>query len=240
MQQILLLHGALGAHTDLEPLSEELKSHSFQVYSFSFSGHGGSAFSKDFGIDQFSSELENYIIENSLSRPHVFGYSMGGFVALNLSKTKPQLLSKIITLGTKFRWTTEIVEKETKILDPKTMAAKLPALAEALQKKHGANFETLLARTADMMRAIEKTNYFDNDSLSKIENQVLLGLGDKDKMVTYEETFNVYKSIRGSGMYMLPHTPHPIEAVKVELLAKIISGFVAINAELKDGLRPAL
>ncbi|MCE3258370.1 MAG: glyoxalase family protein [Bacteroidetes bacterium] len=227
MKQLLLLHGALGTHHDLEPLSAELEQNGFQVNSFSFSGHGTSAFSDDFGIDTFSSELEKYIIDNSLARPAVFGYSMGGFVALNLSKNKPQLLGKIVTLGTKFRWTMEVVEKETKILDPQVMTAKVPALAEALRKKHGDNFEPLLSKTAEMMRSMEKIDHLDATSLSKIEIPVLLGLGDKDKMVTYDETLHVFKSIPGSGMYMLPHTPHAIEAVKPELLAKIISGFVA-------------
>jgi pimeloyl-ACP methyl ester carboxylesterase len=225
MQHIIFLHGALGSHNDLEPLSEKLKSYGFQTHLFSFSGHNQKSFENSFGIEQFSEELEKYILEQNIIRTHVFGYSMGGYVALHLAKSKPQLLDKIITLGTKFKWTTEVIEKETRILNADAMMQKIPAFAGMLKDKHGQNWDNLLSKTAEMMRDIGSSDYLDHTSLTKIENAVLVGLGDKDKMVSYEETFNVFKSLPNAGMFMLPNTPHQIEAANTEILSKIISEF---------------
>jgi hypothetical protein len=50
----------------------------------------------------------------------------------------------------------------------------------------------------------------------------LIGLADKDNMVSLEETTAVYKQLKNGAMYMLPNTKHPIEIVNVGLLLKII------------------
>lgn len=229
MQNIILLHGALGSENDLNPLAEKLRSLGLNTFIFSFSGHSGKAFESMFGIEQFTNELEQFILKNKLEKPHVFGYSMGGYVALNLAGLKPLLINSIITLGTKFNWSKEVVEKETSGLNPQMMQQQLPKFATALKTKHGNSWENLITKTAEMMVDIGETKYVAHNTLVKIENNVLVGLGDRDKMVTYDETFNVYKSLPNASMYILPSTPHAIEKVNVEFLSRLIFEFIRTN-----------
>jgi pimeloyl-ACP methyl ester carboxylesterase len=158
MQTIILLHGAIGAKDQLEPLAIELKQQGYNVFTLSFSGHGQTPFQTHFGIEQFALELEQFIKENNLQQPTVFGYSMGGYVALYLAQQQPTLLGNIITLGTKFEWSPEISAKETKMLDSKTIIEKVPKFAEALQKRHGQDWELLLQKTAEMMLSLGNKN----------------------------------------------------------------------------------
>jgi esterase/lipase len=222
MKNIILLHGAIGAKDQLEPLAIELKQQGYNVFTLSFSGHGQTPFQTHFGIEQFALELEQFITVNHLQQPTVFGYSMGGYVALYLAKQQPTLLGNIITLGTKFEWSPEISAKETKMLDSKTIIEKVPKFAEALQKRHGQDWELLLQKTAEMMIALGNKNALALNDFTSIENKVLIGLADKDNMVTLEETTAVYKQLKNGAMYMLPNTKHPIETANVGLLAKII------------------
>ena len=225
MKNIILLHGAIGAKDQLEPLAIELKQNGYTVYTLSFSGHGQTPFQTHFGIEQFALELEQFIKENNLQQPTVFGYSMGGYVALYLAHQQPTLLGNIITLGTKFEWNPEISAKETKMLDSKTILEKVPKFAEALQKRHGKDWELLLQKTAEMMLSLGNKNALSLNDFTSIENKVLIGLADKDNMVTLEETTAVYKQLKNGAMYMLPNTKHPIETVNVGLLGRIIEGF---------------
>jgi esterase/lipase len=222
MQNIILLHGAIGAKDQLEPLVAELKQNGYTVYTLSFSGHGQKSFQTHFGIEQFALELEQFIKENNLDKPTVFGYSMGGYVALYLAKQQPTLLGNIITLGTKFEWSPEISAKETKMLDSKTILEKVPKFAEALQKRHGQNWKLLLQKTSEMMIALGNKNALTLNDFTSIENRVLIGLADKDNMVTLEETTAVYKQLKNGAMYMLPNTKHPVETVNVGLLGSIV------------------
>ncbi|MFN8230133.1 MAG: alpha/beta fold hydrolase [Bacteroidia bacterium] len=137
MKNIILLHGAIGAADQLIPLENELTKQNFKVFKFSFSGHGNTPFNNDFSIKQFAKELELFISENNLIQPAIFGYSMGGYVALYLVTQMPMLIGNIITLGTKFNWTEEIAKKEIQLLNPKTIIEKVPKFANALQQRHG-------------------------------------------------------------------------------------------------------
>jgi len=225
MQNIILLHGAIGAKDQLEPLGVELKQQGYNVFTLSFSGHGQAPFATNFGIEQFALELEQFIKENNLDKPTVFGYSMGGYVALYLAHRNPNILGNIITLATKFEWSPEIAQKEVKMLDSKTIMEKVPKFAEALQKRHGQDWELLLQKTAEMMLSLGNKNALTLNNFTSIENKVLIGLADKDNMVSLEETTAVYKQLKNGAMYMLPNTKHPIETVDLGLLGRIIKQF---------------
>ncbi len=226
MQTLILTHGALGFKGDLEILKIALSKEGFDVHTFSFSGHGTQNFESEFNIPQFSLELKNFITNNKIVQPSVIGYSMGGYVALNLALKNAALINKIITLGTKFNWGKETVEKETRMLVPATIIEKVPAFAKSLEAKHGNNWKELLKRTADLMQDISVNNYLNNEALKTIQTKILLGLGDNDQMVTLEETLNVYKALPNANMYMLPATKHPVESLKIAVFTTIVKEFL--------------
>ena len=94
MQAILLLHGAIGAADQLSRLKEELAD-SFSVLCLNFSGHGGSAFAdEEFSIHLFASEVITFLDKKKIDSTHIFGYSMGGYVAMYLAKNHPQKIKK--------------------------------------------------------------------------------------------------------------------------------------------------
>lgn len=225
MKDIILLHGAIGASDQLNPLAESLSVKGFSVHQFSFSGHGKMAFQERFSIEQFAVELYQFILEHNLEQPNVFGYSMGGYVALYLESQKPNLIGKIATLATKFDWTPDGAIKEAAMLNPETIQQKVPHFAEALQKRHGENWIALLNKTAEMMKALGDSPLLNDEVLNTIESPVLLGLGDKDSMVRLDETRKVFAALPTSNMYMLPNTKHPIEGVNVELLVSILANY---------------
>lgn len=225
MRPIILLHGAIGAKDQLEPLAKELSANGYQTYSLNFSGHGQTPFQDNFSIQQFADELLEFVVKTHLIRPVVFGYSMGGYVALYLASQKPGLFSEIITLGTKFEWSPEIAAKEIKMLDAKTISEKVPKFAEALQKRHGNDWQLLLQKTADMMIDLGNNNLLTPTTFSQIKNRVLIGLADADTMVSVTETDNAASKIIAAKRYTLQNTKHPIETVNVGELTKIISEF---------------
>src|SRR5262245_9692322 len=118
MQHIILLHGAIGAKDQLAPLVNELSS-DFRVHYFSFTGHGGEPMpEEDFSIELFAKQLLNYLDTSKLEQAHLFGYSMGGYVAMYFARQYPERVIRLITLATKFEWNESIAAREVKMLDP--------------------------------------------------------------------------------------------------------------------------
>ena len=75
--------------------------------------------------------------ENYIQTIDIFGYSMGGYVALWLARFYPDRVGKIFTLGTKLKWNDEEAEKEIKMLNPEKVELKVPAFAQQLAERHG-------------------------------------------------------------------------------------------------------
>jgi pimeloyl-ACP methyl ester carboxylesterase len=227
MPHIILLHGALGSKAYMQPLAEALPG-SYQVHTFNFSGHGGSPFpSAPFSISLFSEELKAYIQTQGLTQAHIFGYSMGGYVALYLAKQAPELIGSIITLATKFHWDEATAARELKMLDADTIVQKVPALATLLQERHQPNdWRELLERTKELLKGLGLSNALQLEDYASITNKTLLLLGDRDKMVSLDETVAVYKQLPNAQFGVLPNTQHAIEHVKIELLCRFILDFL--------------
>jgi pimeloyl-ACP methyl ester carboxylesterase len=223
MKTILLLHGALGAAKQLESLSDALKN-DFQVHCLEFEGHGQTPSEKPFSIDGFVDNLKDYLDEKNLRNIIVFGYSMGGYVALKLAAQNPEYFEKIITLGTKFHWTTEAAEKEVQYLNPDKIEVKLPAYAAMLDALHVADsWKTVMQKTVDMMLRLGNGEATSDELFKQIEVPCCLCLGDKDQMVSRDETMRIAELISNAEFELLEDTVHPIDRVDVARLAALIS-----------------
>jgi pimeloyl-ACP methyl ester carboxylesterase len=225
MQNLLLLHGALGAKSQLKPVSETL-SNKFKVHLMNFSGHGGNKMPENFSINGFAKDVIAYLDKNKIDTIKIFGYSMGGYVALYLAKHHPDRVDRVFTLATKFLWTPETAAKELKMLDAKKIEEKVPSFAVTLQERHLPNdWKTVLKRTAEMMKEMGKKNPMELKDFADIEQHVLIGIGDKDTMVGMEETIEVYRQLKHARLIVFPDTEHPIEKVDLDRLEAEIKNF---------------
>jgi len=225
MSDIILLHGALGSKEQLSSLGRALKKKGMKVHALNFFGHGGEPFSKEgFGIKVFSWQLQNFIRDSKLKKPNVFGYSMGGYVALRLACKFPDAMGDIFTLGTKFDWNPATAKKEAELLNTEKMEKKNPAFAESLKKLHAPNdWKELLSKTADMLRAIGKEPLLTEKEFEEIENKVTVCRGDQDSMVTLEESENAAETMPNGKFVSLAGMHHAIEKVNAEKLADVIA-----------------
>lgn len=227
MKTILLLHGALGAASVMEPLAERLYSVGFDAQLLNFSGHGGSPFAEDFGIEQFTTEVLGFLDKNGIEKVDIFGYSMGGYVALYLASLHPERVGRIVTLATKFDWTPEGAEREVRMLDPEKIEAKVPAFAAQLRERHAPNdWKELLRKTAGMMLELGQRPLLSTDVLSKIKQPTLVCLGDSDQMVSQEETKHAAAALPHGHLQILEQTPHPFEKVDTAAFASILASFL--------------
>ena len=223
MKDLLLLHGALGAASQFDELKARL-SGKFNVHTFDFYGHGKNDSDGPLSIDWFSLQLNRVVAANGLSNPCVFGYSMGGYVALNCERTNQVSFEKIVTLGTKFGWDPESSKKEAGYLNPDVIMEKIPHYGQYLESLHpGIGWRNLLIKTADMMLDLGENPILSNSDLSGIECDVKLMLGSEDRMVSVDETKEIAGRIDGCKFQSLDGVPHPIDKIETSFLEELIS-----------------
>jgi pimeloyl-ACP methyl ester carboxylesterase len=225
MQHLLLLHGAIGAKDQLAALAGKMNN--YTIHTLNFAGHGGEAMPADpFSIELFASNVLQYLHEHQLPAVNIFGYSMGGYTGMYLAKYHPASIIKLATLATKWEWSEAIAAKENRMLDAETIRQKIPAFAAQLEKRHApVNWVQLLERTKELLVSLGKNNVLQPADYPTITTPALLLLGDRDKMVTLEETLAVYKQLPNAQLGILPCTPHPIEQANVDTLSTLLSTF---------------
>jgi pimeloyl-ACP methyl ester carboxylesterase len=220
---VLLLHGALGSSAQLTPVKKLLEKSGRETFSLNFSGHGGTSFSADFSIGSFAQEIINFIRERKLSDVHIFGYSMGGYAAMFAAHMNPENIGKIITLGTKFDWTPQTAEYETKKLNAEKIEQKVPAFAEVLRERHAPNdWKLLVTKTADLMISLGDAPLLDDDILKSLQQDILICLGDADDMADPQYSRKVSEVLPRGHFKLLENTHHLIEKVNQEMLYNVI------------------
>ena len=226
MQKLLLLHGALGGAQSLQSVALELQN-DFQVHTLTFSGHGGSEIPEnDFTMARFADEVIAYLDKKNIEQISIFGYSMGGYVGLYIAKHFPEKVIKLYTLATKLNWTIETAAKDASMLNPTIIKEKVPKYALALEQLHGPNWEILMQKTAQMMLHLGENPTLKVADFEQITTPILLSVGDKDAMVSIEETVNAYRKLANAELFVMPNTIHSIEKVNANELAHQIKRFM--------------
>ncbi len=212
MNPVILLHGALGSSQLWEPLIPLINSH-WEVHTLDFSGHGGQSFNeKGFGIPVFAEEVVQYLDQKQLEKADIFGYSMGGYVGLYVAMHHKNRIGKITTMGTKFDWNPDAAEKESAFLKPEIMEQKIPDFVGVLKKRHHPNdWKSLVSNTATMINDLGQKPLLTKEDLSKIKNEVVIGWGEKDRMVSREESEMAASALPNGRVTILQNTPHPLE-----------------------------
>ena len=231
MEKLLLLHGALGSQTQLESLKNTLAA-SFEVHCLDFYGHGSATLSEEpFRIAGFAEQVNNWLEEKQFDSISIFGYSMGGYVALYLASKYPGKVKRIFTLATKFDWNEASAEKETRMLDPEKIEAKVPVFATELSERHGAHYwKNVLRKTSDMMLELGKQKALTDADLTQLEIPVLVAVGDRDPMVSLDETVQAAKQLKNGALLVVPNTVHPLEKVPLARLVFECEQFFRVKA----------
>jgi pimeloyl-ACP methyl ester carboxylesterase len=225
-RHVVLLHGALGAARQLDPLADALRS-TFRVHQLDFEGHAAAPpRDRPFRMQHFAENVIELLERGGIEAAALFGYSMGGYVSLYLAAERPELVESVATLGTKFRWDPATAAREAGRLDPNAIRAKVPRFAETLAARHtvAGGWEGVLARTADLLRNLGDHPPLTDAVIARIRQPVRVIVGDRDNTVTVDESEDVARRLPHGSLTVLPDTPHPIEQVDIGLLVSALRG----------------
>ncbi|MDX2284490.1 MAG: alpha/beta fold hydrolase [Bacteroidia bacterium] len=219
---ILLLHGALGSEAQFGPI-KALFPPDQPAHSFSFDGHGGIPAREPYAIGLFVRNTLRQLDLLEIESCNLFGYSMGGYVALQLALQHPDRVRRIVTLGTKFHWTPESAAAETRKLDPDAILAKVPRFAAMLEQRHAPlDWRQVLHSTAALMHGLGHGQALRTEDLARIPHPVRILIGELDTMVTLAESQAAAAALPQGSLETIPGLAHPIEQAAPEQLKAVV------------------
>lgn len=221
---LVLLHGALADHHQFDSLRPHLEAFPC-LEAPDFGGHGDRPLQGSFAPQTFVAELLALLDARGWSQVDLFGYSLGGYVALMLAQQAPTRVRRIHTLATKLIWTAESAERETRFLDPDKLSAKVPSFAAQLERTHTAfGWRELLGATAAMMHELAHRAPLD-EGLEQIAQPVMLAVGDRDTTAGVEDTVRTWRRLPNAFLQVIPGLPHPFEKAEPARVASSINAF---------------
>ncbi len=215
----ILLHGALGSAAQFDDFRLHIPSDK-SVFALNFPSHGGEVAHEPFTMEAFAGSVLQSMDEIHADEADLFGYSMGGYVALWLAWKFPEKVRSVTTYGTKLNWTPEVATGMNRMFDPEKIEAKVPQLAESLAKTHGLlHWKTLCQQTSAFLTDLGKGLGLPVEAYAEIKCPVKIGWGDQDNVVTESESRSVAEAIPNGSFEILPGERHLIEQVDPVQLA---------------------
>jgi pimeloyl-ACP methyl ester carboxylesterase len=226
MKNLVLIHGALGNVQEFDNICSLLSKH-FNISRYEIPHHGEKSNSSiPFQIEALTNDLDQYI--SKIGNCFIYGFSLGGYLALSVAQKGNKCIQGVITQGTKLDWSEETAQKETQGLNIELLKAKAKPFYEYLLNLHGTYLQELLNKTESFMLELGHSPTLSQESVNSIQCPVRMVRGGKDKMVSREETIRICDAIKNCYYFEVPSFIHPLGFVNAKHIARTIE--VQINS----------
>lgn len=220
-EPLLLLHGGLSNSDDLLRSIGPGLSERFRVVAFDRRGHGYTADTDaDFHYADMATETVR-VLEDVVGGPaHLVGWSDGGIVALLVALRRPELVQKLVVIGTNYHYNGTV---------PFDMDLQSP-IAQELGKAYierspdGAEHLNAVFGKSVAMFTTEPT--LTTTDISQISQPVLVIVGDDD-VVTLAHTLSLYEALPQGQLAVVPGASHGLPLEQPEAVAGLVSNFLA-------------
>lgn len=228
---VVLLHGGLGNSDDLlETIGPDLEG-AFRIVAFDRRGHGRTSDTGDpFHYDDMMRDAVAVIERCATTPVHLVGWSDGGIVALLVALRRPDLVDRLVLIGTNFH--VDGVHQPDVADDSPVAAAMFAAYAE--RSPDGPDHFPIVARKFTTMISTEPE--LTVDDLAEVAVPTLVLVGDDD-LVRLDHTVALYESLPAGQLCVIPGSSHAVVLEHPQLVAATITRFLQ-GPERPDTLVP--
>ncbi len=220
---LLVLHGAAGTtRHEMAPLIRRLES-SFHVVGVDLSGHGASAMPDGaFALDLFAADVRTVLDALDLRDAHVFGFSLGGGVALHLAAETPDRVRRLAVLQTTVDWTEAQAAQMKQRLALDTLKEQAPGRAEQLHSRH-ANTARLLRRLQAFVDTLPAASATLADAFPTLTAPTLVAAMDRDPLFELDDALALHRRLDNARLTILPGTRHNFAQVPLPSLTPLLT-----------------
>ena len=213
---LLILHGAAGSTlSDTADLMRNLKPY-FHVMAVDFTGHGASSsLDTPFTADLFADNARAALDHFGHDAAHVFGFSMGGNMAMQLARRHPERVRRLAVHGANVTWNNNLVDAMLSRLDPDTIPPPVADRLEAIHTDWKQLFtdmrtfvKTLPGETSDMLEAV-----------AALDTPVLVSAVDQDDLFPLAVPMMLHRKLPNARLTIVPGTRHALPQAPVGRIA---------------------
>ena len=232
-EPLILLHGGTVSQTYYSEQVATLQKQ-YRVITPDLRGHGKTDNPyKQFSYRAMSEDLASFIDVLRIKSPRVFGYSDGGQVGLELAMNYPRHLIALAVGGVFNKITKSYRDSLLHFgfngpgeFDPEVFLGNAPAdnlkMLRSIHAPGPEYWKTLLQQLSYMW--LTPLNYTRSD-FRRVVVPSLIMVGDGDVLAPVEEAVKMFRSIRGSELFVAPGCDHGFPHSRSELLCGVLWEF---------------
>lgn len=225
---IICLQHFTGTLDNWDPIVINGLAHERTVITIDNAGIGNSGGATPDNVQEMTSIAVKIITSLGIIKCDLLGFSLGGFIAQVMAVQKPDLLRKIILVGTAPQGTValhsfpKLVQKANQLNNPMesylflfatksdVSRAKLKAtLGRLMARKQDRDKETAMPAIQSQVKAITR---WGTDSvtinLSDIHQPVMIVQGSNDEMMNSDSSLQLFKQIPNALLFYYPNSAH--------------------------------
>jgi pimeloyl-ACP methyl ester carboxylesterase len=220
-EPLVLLHGGLGNSGDLLNSIGPGLLDRYRVVAFDRRGHGFTADTDaDFHYSDMAAQAIGVLEQVVGGAAHLVGWSDGGIVALLVALGRPDLVRKVVVIGTNYH-RDGILPIE---VDPQSPLGQGLAATYAERSPDGpGHFKIVLGKG---LALIEAEPTLTTDDIAGITPPTLVMVGD-DEIVPLAHTCSLYEALPRGQLAVVPGASHALPLEHPALVTRLIVDFLA-------------
>lgn len=236
---MVLIHGIFAYKEIMNPLFNHYRD-SYHVVSYDVRGHGESEKPGKISLNDHADDLKALIEELGLTRPIVVGLSMGSYIALTAAEKYPDLLSKIILIGSRGKGEISLMEKAVEEndgdsnIDLKQMGQLItgrvyppnttPEQIREYYRGNRGKVELTNDERANIYASLARYDMMSD--IGNVKIPVLLLVGEYDGLNPPSESLKIHEALSDSRMEIVKDAGHIIFFEKKDEVIGLIDSFV--------------
>jgi pimeloyl-ACP methyl ester carboxylesterase len=224
-ETVLLLHGGL-SNSDLllDALSKSLET-GYRVVAFDRRGHGYTADTAEpFHYEDMARETISVLEKVVGGKAHIVGWSDGGIVGLLVALRRPDLVDRLVLMGTNYHFDGALPMD----FDPNSEFATMIFQAYAERSPDGGeHFEEIAGK---FMNLVTSEPTLTVEDLKGIVAPTLVLVGDDD-IIKLSHTAALYEALPSGQLSVVPASSHALPIERPAETARIILDFLHSDAK---------
>ncbi|MFX0018205.1 MAG: alpha/beta fold hydrolase [Promethearchaeota archaeon] len=226
-EPVFLLHGGMVDYTSWFFQIKELAKY-FRIITPDTRAHGRTTDSdKPLSYQLFASDISKLMEKLDIKKASFIGWSDGGCTSLVLGLDYPELVNKLVLIGTPYNisnYYPDIFEQFGNV-DPNNLPKGYKFIKKAYEKvaSNPDNWPNLLKKGMDM--ALKEPN-FTLEQLKNIENPSLIIDGEKEQLYPLKAIQEMADAIPDARLEVIPGGTHLVLMEKPKLVNQLIVSFL--------------
>lgn len=225
---LLLLHGSAGStQSETSVLFPRLEP-DFRLIAVDFSGHGASTFPETadtpagseplFTADLFADNARAVCDHFGLASTHIFGFSMGGNMALHFARQHPDRVKRLAVHAGNVHWDEAMVEAMTARLDIERIEAR-PTLAKQMDALH-TDWRRMFTEMIPFVEGLPAASDDMAKGAAAVMHPTLVSAVDQDDLFSVHDALTLHSHLPNGRLAILPGKRHALQHIDADALAR--------------------